>query len=62
MNNLAGLYLIQGKYEAAEPVYKETLQLTKKVLGPEHPATLTSMNNLAGLYKSQGKYHKAGLI
>jgi hypothetical protein len=27
----------QGKYEAAEPIYEETLQLRKKVLGQEHP-------------------------
>ncbi|PVH67903.1 hypothetical protein DL98DRAFT_442468 [Cadophora sp. DSE1049] len=53
MNNLACLYESQGKYEAAEPLYEETLQL-KKVLGLEHPDTLTSINNLAALYKSQG--------
>jgi hypothetical protein len=33
INNLALLYQSQSKYEAAKPLYEETLQLTKKVLG-----------------------------
>jgi hypothetical protein len=45
-------YNTLGQYVAAEPLFKETLQLRKKVLGPEHPDTLTSMNNLAALYQS----------
>jgi F0F1-type ATP synthase beta subunit len=52
MNNLAYLYESQGKYEAADPLYEETLQLRKKVLGEEHPHTLASINNLAALYRS----------
>ena len=59
MNNLAVLFKSQGKYEAAEPLYIETLRLRKKVLGAEHPETLSSMNNLAVLFKSQGKYEAA---
>jgi hypothetical protein len=33
--------------------------LSEKVLGKEHPDTLTSMNNLAFLLQSQGKYDEA---
>ena len=54
MNNLAGLYKNQGKYDLAEPLYVECLELRKTILGPNHPDTLISMNNLAGLYESQG--------
>ncbi|KAH6699987.1 hypothetical protein BKA61DRAFT_457880, partial [Leptodontidium sp. MPI-SDFR-AT-0119] len=43
MNNLPGLYQNQGKYEAAKPLYEETLQLSKKVLCLEHPETLTNI-------------------
>jgi hypothetical protein len=32
------------------------LELSVKVLGPEHPDTLMSMGNLTGALKSQGKY------
>jgi tetratricopeptide (TPR) repeat protein len=53
------VYVLQGKYDAAEPLYRETLQLTEKALGKEHPDTLTSMNNLAYLFQSQGKYDAA---
>ena len=28
-------------------------------LGPEHPATATSLNNLAELYRAQGRYGEA---
>ena len=50
---MAGLiYTFRGKYDAAEPLYKETLQLTEKVLGKEHPNILASMNYLASLLKN----------
>ena len=35
------------------------LEFRKKVLGPEHLDTLTSMSNLAGALSRQGKYVKA---
>ena len=38
----------------------KVLDLHKKVLGPEHPDTLTSMANLAVTYSGQGKYEEAG--
>ena len=31
----------------------------EKMLGKEHPNTLTSINNLAGVLSSQGKYEEA---
>ncbi|KAK9384161.1 hypothetical protein V1515DRAFT_589424, partial [Lipomyces mesembrius] len=57
--NLASLFNRKGKYETAEPLCKETLRLRKKVLGEEHPDTLTSMHSLASLFHSQGKYEGA---
>jgi hypothetical protein len=50
---------LQGGYGEAEPLYKEALHLSEKVLGKEHPQTLMSLNNLAGLYYSQGRYGEA---
>jgi hypothetical protein len=35
------------------------LNLREKMLGPEHPNTLTSMANLAKTYSDQGKYGEA---
>jgi tetratricopeptide (TPR) repeat protein len=38
---------------------RQTLARKEKVLGPEHPSTLTSMNNLANVLNRQGKYEEA---
>ena len=59
LNNLAGLYRSQGRYEAAEPLYRRSLEIDEKVYGPDHPSTATSLNNLAALYRSQGRYEAA---
>ncbi len=40
----------QGRYAEAEPLYREALDASRRVLGPEHPDTLISReNNLAFL-------------
>ncbi|KAI1359309.1 hypothetical protein F5Y08DRAFT_84722 [Xylaria arbuscula] len=56
---IAQSYVILGKYNNAELLYRQTLELKEGVLGREHPATLASMNNLAGVLRSQGKYEEA---
>ncbi|NJN72151.1 MAG: tetratricopeptide repeat protein [Limnothrix sp. RL_2_0] len=45
MNNLASLYESQGKYAAAEPLYKEALSLFESLLGADHPSTATVREN-----------------
>ena len=45
--------------DEAEPICRQALALSEKVLGKEHPNTLSSMNNLALLLMSQGKYDEA---
>jgi len=57
-NNLALLYVSQGKYAEAEPLYKRALDI-EKLLGKDHPSFATTLNNLAALYQSQGKYEEA---
>ena len=47
MSNLAIALPQQGKYDEAEKMHRQTLELREKVLGKEHPHTITSMNNLA---------------
>ncbi len=59
LNNLANLYNSQGKYDQAEPLYLQALELYKHLLGDNHPSVATSLNNLANLYNSQGKYGQA---
>src|SRR5438874_290452 len=40
-------------------MHRQTLQLDRKLLGPEHPSTLGSMNNLASVQDKQGRYDEA---
>ncbi len=49
----------QGQYAEAEPLYKRSLAIREKALGPQHPHVATSLNNLADLYRAQGKYAEA---
>ncbi|KAH9862955.1 hypothetical protein J1614_010732, partial [Plenodomus biglobosus] len=48
-----------GRYRAAEQAYGQVLGRREKVLGKEHPSTLTSMNKLALARSCQGKYAEA---
>jgi tetratricopeptide (TPR) repeat protein len=48
-----------GAYAAAEPLYRRALEARERVLGTEHPNTLTSLNNLAALLDSTGDYAAA---
>ena len=59
LNNLAGLYELQGRYSEAEPLLKRSLLIREQQLGADHPDTAESLNNLAGLYESQGRYSEA---
>jgi len=53
------MYVAQGQYALAEPLYKRSLTIWEKALGPDHPDVAASLNNLASLYKSQGQYAQA---
>ena len=59
LNNLAALYRTQGRYAEAEPLYKRSLAIREKALGPDHPDVAQSLNNLAVLYEEQGRYADA---
>src|SRR5256886_17626362 len=55
MRNLASTYSNQGRWKEAEELEVQVIETRKRVLGQEHPDTLTSMNNLAWTWKSQGR-------
>jgi Tfp pilus assembly protein PilF len=59
VNNLALLLESKGEYAVAEALYRRALEASERVLGPEHPNTLSSVNNLAGLMESKGEYAEA---
>jgi hypothetical protein len=49
----------QRKYEEAEAMIRRALDGIEKLLGKEHPDTLTSVGNLASMLRCQGKYEEA---
>ncbi|KAH8598603.1 hypothetical protein B0O99DRAFT_505943 [Bisporella sp. PMI_857] len=55
MANLASTYRNQGRWNEAEDLDVQVIETRKRVLGPEHPDTLTSMANLASTYRHQGR-------
>ena len=46
-NNLADSLARQGKYDEAEKMEREVLALKQRVLGADHPDTLSTAGNLA---------------
>ena len=56
---LASVLQDQGKYETAEEINRRALQGREKVLGVEHPDTLSSVNDLASVLRYQGIYQIA---
>jgi tetratricopeptide (TPR) repeat protein len=62
LNNLAQLYATQGQYAQAEPLYKRTLAIKEKALGPDHPDVATSLNNLAALYRATNRGKEAEVL
>ncbi|MGO9485859.1 MAG: tetratricopeptide repeat protein, partial [Rhodomicrobium sp.] len=49
----------QGKYKEAFALAEKALSIAERLLGKDHPDTLTSVNNLAELYRAQGHYQEA---
>ncbi|KUL81728.1 hypothetical protein ZTR_09475 [Talaromyces verruculosus] len=58
-SNLGWYLELQGTYEEAETMHRRALDAREKVLGREHPDTLTSVNNLGLVLSRQGKYEEA---
>ena len=59
LNQQAIQFYQQGRYSEAEPLYKRSLAIYEKALGPDHPDVAQSLNNLALLYDNQGRYADA---
>jgi tetratricopeptide (TPR) repeat protein len=49
----------QGYFKEGETLLNEVLDTRKKILGVEHPDTITAMANLAAAYRDLGKYTEA---
>ena len=54
LGTLASELHTQGKFDEAEPLYREALDVRRATLGARHPGTLVSINNLGLLLKDKG--------
>lgn len=52
----------EGRYNEAKEMFVQFVESSKRVLGEEHPDTLTSMSNLASTYSSQGQWKEAEVL
>ena len=59
MNNLARALHGLGELEGARKLHQQELDICKRVLGPDHPDTLTSMNNVALMLYELGDLQSA---
>ena len=53
LNNLAKLYQSQGRYEEAEPLHQQALDIAEQALGENHPTTVKIRENLQRLRQQQ---------
>ncbi|KAJ0100736.1 hypothetical protein J7T55_000106 [Diaporthe amygdali] len=56
---LGRVYYGEGLWKEAESLFVQVMETLKRVLGEEHPDTLTSMSNLASTYGNQGRWSEA---
>jgi tetratricopeptide (TPR) repeat protein len=59
MANLASTYRNQGRWKEAEELEVQAMETSLRVLGQEHPDTLSSMANLAATYRNQERWKEA---
>ncbi|KAM7210534.1 hypothetical protein V8F06_014090, partial [Rhypophila decipiens] len=53
------VYFDEGWWAEAESLFVQVMETFKRVLGEEHPHTLSSMANLASTYSNQGRWKEA---
>ena len=56
---VARLLYNEGGWSTAAELEVQVIEIRKRVLGPEHPDTLTSMHNLALISQNQGRWQEA---
>lgn len=59
LNKLAGFYRAQGRYDEAAALYRRSVAIDEKTLGPKHPNVIAGVNDLAALYRARGREDEA---
>jgi Tfp pilus assembly protein PilF len=61
LDQLASLYNQSGRYNEAEPLYRQSLQLWLKLRGRHDPHVIAAMSNLASVHLGQARLEEAQL-
>lgn len=59
LNKLATLFKLVGRYAAAEPLFRQALEIHQRVSARDLPEYAESMRNLADLYRETARYDEA---
>lgn len=59
LNNLAKSYASVGRYEEAEPLFREALEIARNTIGTEHADYAIGLSNLADLLRATGRVEEA---
>jgi tetratricopeptide (TPR) repeat protein len=59
LNNLAASYQAMGRYDEAEPLYRQAIEITGEALGTDHPDYAIRLNNLALLLSQTDRHAEA---
>ena len=53
--SMAGLFQMMHKHAEAEPLYRQALEITRKVQGEQNPVFLDGLNSLSSLLRATGR-------
>jgi tetratricopeptide (TPR) repeat protein len=59
MNNFAALLLAERKLDEAEPIFRDAVEKSRRLLGEDHPYTLYFMMNVGNVLKEKGALPEA---
>jgi tetratricopeptide (TPR) repeat protein len=62
LNNLALIHKERGDYDRAIELYRRSLAIAERIVGPNHPDLLVTLNNLAVLYETSGQKAEADAV
>jgi serine/threonine protein kinase len=62
INDLALVFISQGKYDEARKHFEEVATIRRHTLGTENQLTLRSLNNLANVLAQQGRFEEASKL
>lgn len=62
LDNLAQLFVAEGKFASAKPLFQRALSIDKQHYGPHHQNVVVRLNNLASLLHKMGQSEDADVL